>query len=457
MKKRNPIVVVLGHVDHGKTTLLDAIRKTNVASKEAGGITQSIGASVVGDITFIDTPGHAAFAKMRSRGGSVADIAILVVACDDGVKPQTKEALQIIKDAGIPFVVAATKIDIAGVNSEVVRGELEKEEVVFEGRGGNTPFVALSAKTGEGVSHLLEVIGLLSEVNEIKGDTDSSLDAYVIESGMEQMGPTGAVVVKNGSIKTGETLFVEGTEVKVRAMFDDKKKVVKEVLPGFPAKIIGFTIVPPVGAKVSREKINVEAKLQEKIPYEAKKVKEDEIAVVIKAGSAGSLEAVLSSIPPKVVVVDAGVGDVAGSDILLARGVGARVLAFESKIPPGVAKLAEAEKVKCERFEIIYELIQKLEEILKSGKVEIVGKAVISASFPFDNKKIAGSKVTEGKISKGDKLTLLRSEKEVGRAKAVSLKKQKQDVAQVGQGEEFGVLTDPQLDFQIGDVLVSSR
>jgi translation initiation factor IF-2 len=457
MNKRNPIVVVLGHVDHGKTSLLDAIRKTNVVSKEAGGITQSIGASVVGGITFIDTPGHAAFSKMRSRGGRVADIAILVVACDDGVAPQTKEAIQIIKDANIPYVVAATKVDIVGVNPEIAKGELEKEEVLFEGRGGNTPFVKVSAKTGEGLAHLLEIIALLSEVNEIKGDAASPLDAYVIESGKDKMGPAATVVVKNGSIKVGESLFIEGEEMKVRALFDDKGKGIKEVLPGLPAKIIGFSQVPPVGAKVSREMVEVVAQIKEPTPYEAKKVKADEIAIIVKAGSAGSLEAVLASLPPKVVLVDSGVGDVTGSDVLLARGVGAKVFAFESKISGDVAKLAEAEKVKCERFEIIYELIQKLEEILKGGIAEILGKALISTSFPFNNKKIAGCKVTEGKITKGDKLTLMRGDKEIGKVKAVSLKKQKSDVTQVGQGEEFGVLIEPQLDFQTGDVLVSSR
>jgi translation initiation factor IF-2 len=457
MNKRNPIVVVLGHVDHGKTTLLDAIRKTNVASREAGGITQSIGASVVGGITFIDTPGHAAFSKMRSRGGKVADIAILVVACDDGVAPQTKEAIQIIKETGIPYIVAATKIDVAGVNPEIVRGQLEKEEITFEGRGGNTPFIPLSAKTGAGIPQLLEVINLLSEVNEIKGDPLAPVDAYVIESGKEKMGPAATIVVKNGSIKVGETIFVEDIETKVRALFDDLGKGIKEVLPGLPAQIIGFSKVPPVGARVSKEKVAFEAKVEVKTPYERKKVKEDEIAIVVKAGSVGSLEAVIASLPPKVVVVDSGVGDVTGSDILLARGVGAKVFAFESKIPGDVAKLAEAEKVKCERFEIIYELIQKLEEILKGGKVEILGKATVSAIFPFNDKKIAGSKVTFGKMNKGDRILLMRAEKEIGKAKIISIKKQKLDVAQVGQSEEFGALIEPQLDFAVGDVLVSTR
>lgn len=458
MTKRNPVVVVLGHVDHGKTTLLDAIRKTSVASREAGGITQSIGASVVGDITFIDTPGHAAFSKMRGRGANVADIAILVVACDDGVAPQTKEALQIIKDSKIPFVVAATKSDISGVNPETVRGGLEKEEVLFEGRGGDIPFVAVSAKTGTGLDSLLEVIKLIADVNEISGDPNGELESFVIESGVEKMGPTGSIVVKNGKIKVGDELFVEEVKLKVRGIFNDRKESVKEVLPGFPAKIIGFTTPPPVGAKVSRElTVSGKTEIKSLLPYQAQKVNEGEIAVIIKAENVGSLEALIASLPKKAIVVNSAVGDVTGSDILLARSTGALVFAFECKLPNDIQKLAEVEGVKCKRFEIIYELIQEIELILKKGLVEITGKAQVLALFPYEKKVVAGSKVTFGKMSKGDRISLVRDEKEVGKAKIVSLRKQKSEVQGVIQGEEFGAITEPQLDFQVGDVLLSSR
>ncbi|KKS96160.1 MAG: Translation initiation factor IF-2 [Microgenomates group bacterium GW2011_GWC1_43_13] len=460
---RPPIVVVLGHVDHGKTSLLDAIRKTNVTAREAGGITQSIGASVIetkggGRITFIDTPGHAAFGKMRSRGAKVADFAVLVVAQDDGVQPQTREALAIIKAANLPFIVAGTKADIVGVNAEALKGQLEKEGVFFEGRGGQVPFISVSAKTNIGLTEVVEMLVLMSEVAELKSDPAGGLEAVVIESGKDKMGPVATVVVRNGTIKVGETIFAEENECKVRALFDDKGKSIKQVLPGEPAKVFGFTGTPPVGTSVAREaKEAVIEPPKPKGAFDLRRLKDDEIPLILKASNAGSLEAIVASLPQKVVVVDSGVGDVTSSDIINAKTGDAYIFVFESKISNDVLKLAEAEKVKVERFEIIYELLQRLEEILRSGRVEVIGRAQVLASFPFNNKKVAGCKVLDGRISKGDSLVLTRDAKEIGKGKAVSIKKQKLEVASVGQSEEFGVITEPQLDFAIGDVIVSVR
>ncbi len=461
MNTRSPIVVVLGHVDHGKTTLLDAIRKTSVASREAGGITQAIGASVIEtkdghNITFIDTPGHAAFSKMRGRGAKVADIAILVVAQDDGVQPQTKEALQIIRDAKIPFIVAGTKSDVAGVNAEALKGQLEKEQVLFEGRGGDTPFVSVSAKTDTGIKDLIDTISVLSEVSELKSDPEGILEAVVIESGKEQMGTFASVVIRNGSIKVGETIYTEEALAKVRALFNDKGISVKEILPGEPAKIIGFSEVPQVGASVTREaKEEVRETPKPKNLFDLRRLKDDEIPVIIKASNAGALEAILAALPPQIIAVDSGVGEITTSDVLNAKTGNAYIFSFESKIPSEVVKLAEAEKIKVAKFDIIYELLQAIDEILKGGKVQVLGKAEILASFPFNDKKVAGSRVTEGRISKGDILILMRGEKELGRTKATSIKKQKAEVAGVGPAEEFGVIMSPQLDFDKGDVLVS--
>jgi translation initiation factor IF-2 len=460
---RPPIVVVLGHVDHGKTSLLDAIRKTNVTAGEAGGITQSIGASVVevkggGRITFIDTPGHAAFGKMRSRGAKVADIAILVVAQDDGVQPQTKEALEIIKAANLPFLVAGTKADIAGVNAEVLKGQLEKEGVFFEGRGGQVPFISVSSKTGLGINDLMEMLVLMSEVAELKNDPDGPLEAVVIESGKDKMGPVATVVVRSGSLKVGQTIFAEENECKVRALFDDKGKVVREVLPGEPAKVFGFTDVPSVGALVIGEsRLAVKETPKAKGIFDLRRLKNDEIPLILKASNAGSLEAIIASLPQKIVVVDSGVGDVNSSDVINAKTGNAYIFAFESKISNDIARLAEEEGIRVERFEIIYELLQKLEEILKKGRTEIVGRTQVLAIFPFNDKKVAGCKVLEGRISKGDNLLLTRADKEIGNGKAISLKKQKLEVTSVGQSEEFGVITEPQLDFAVGDVLLSVR
>ena len=461
MQIRPPIVTVLGHVDHGKTSLLDRIRTTNVAGKEAGGITQGIGASVVvtkegKKITFIDTPGHAAFSKMRSRGALTCDIAILVVDASDGVKPQTLEALQLIKEAGMPFIVAITKIDLPAADVEIVLGQLEKQGILFEGRGGNTPYHGISAKTGKGIAELLEMITLVSEVSEIKGDIKSPLMAVVIETSKEKGGLTVSLVVRDGILKVGDILYAEKTECKVRGLFDYQGKGVKEILPGEPGQILGFSVLPDVGSIISTDKSLIKENVKVTTRKDQfKKIQEDELPVILKAKSIGALEALESSLPPKVVVVNSSVGDVLESDILMAKSTGARVFAFESGIPNSVLKLAEAEKVKTYKFKIIYELIDKLQEILAGGKEEILGKAEVIAEFPFNNKRVAGCKVTNGKIVKAANLYLERGGKEVGRIKVLSLKKAKQEVVEVKPGEEFGILFEPQFDFAIGDVVVS--
>ena len=455
---RPPIVVVLGHVDHGKTTLLDAVRKSNVASREAGGITQKIGASQVTTkdgkkITFIDTPGHAAFTKMRSRGAKVADIAVLVVASEEGVKPQTKEALQIIRDAGIPFIVAATKIDLASADPDVVKGQLEKEGVTFEGRGGDVPFVALSAKTGKGVDELLETLSLVSEVHGLKGDAQGELEAVVLETFKDKSGLLVSVVVRNGTLKAGDSISADGVFTKIRGLFSEKGSI-KEVYPADAVQILGFETPPPVGAKITSSQSNT---LSEDVRREEKpKPKKGQIPIIVKAQNQGALEAVLASVPSSFVIVSSGVGDVYESDVLLAKSSGApRIFCFESKASLQVVKLAEAEGVDIEFFKVIYELFGRLEELVKKGEVEILGKAEILAEFPFNSKRVAGSKVVSGQIQKSDKLLLMRGEKKLGEVKALSLKKQKQEISIVKAGEEFGILFEPQLDFSVGDVLIS--
>ncbi|MFZ5933112.1 MAG: translation initiation factor IF-2 [Patescibacteria group bacterium] len=457
---RPPIVTVLGHVDHGKTTLLDAIRKTAVAPREAGGITQSIGASVVATkdekkITFIDTPGHAAFSNMRSQGANVADVAILVVDASDGVKPQTQEALQLIKEAKIPFIVTITKIDLPSADIEGVKGQLAKQGILFEGRGGDTPVVPVSAKLGKGIEELLDTISLVSEVHGVKGDPQGRLEAVVIESSKDKRGAFANVVVRDGTLRAKELIQIEGKEVKVRALFNHQGESVKEVFPGEPAQVIGFEDIPPVGARIRKEGELGVSRLPLKKEKKLGKLKEGQIAIVLKARSVGSLEAVLRSLSHDIVVIDSGVGDVSESDVLNAKAANAWIFAFESKIPTAVVKLAETEDVHLERFEVIYELLDRLDELLKKGQTEILGRAEIVASFPYDEKRIAGCKVIAGKITKTDNLVIMRGEKELGRLKAISLKKQKNEIIEAKAGEEFGILFEPQLDFQIGDVLVS--
>lgn len=457
MQTRPPVVAVLGHVDHGKTTLLDAVRKTNVASREAGGITQSIGASCVTtkegkQITFIDTPGHAAFSQMRSRGAKVADIAVLVVSADAGVKPQTKESLEAIHQANLPFVVAVTKTDLPSADIKGVLGQLEKEGVKFEGKGGNTPQVSVSAKRDEGITNLLEVISLLAEVSGIKGLPTGPLEAVVIETTKDSRGLLVSVVVKEGKLGVSQTVYVKDIECKIKALFNYQGKSVKEVLPGEPAQILGFSRLPAVGETISAQK----GERQPELPRAKRaKAKKGDLILSLKARTKGALEAIIGSLPPEVVITETGVGDVSQSDVLMAKASNARIFAFESKLSPSVAKLADAESVKIEKFAIIYELLDRVKEILSQGEVEILGKAEIIATFPFNEKKIAGCRLVQGKIGKTDKLALRRADKELGKIKIISMKKQKTEINQASAGEEIGVLFEPQLDFQVGDVLVS--
>lgn len=456
---RPPIVVVLGHVDHGKTTLLDAIRKTNVAAREAGGITQKIGASTVitkedRKITFIDTPGHAAFSAMRSRGAKVADIAILVVSVDDGVQPQTREALRYIKEADIPFIVAITKVDNATPQTQVVLGQLEKEGVALEKRGGDTPWLEVSAKMNKGIAELLELISLLTDVNGLKGDPTGVLEAVVIETSKEKGGSFISVVVRNGTLHVGDTVYSSGNTTKVRGLIGEAGSL-KEVHPGEPVQILGFETPPAMGDMISSEKSGVFEENKGVRATRSIKVGKDEIGVIIKASNAGALEAVLSNLPEKVVVVESSVGDIFESDVLLAKSNNASIFAFESKIATHIRKLAEAEGVKIFSYKVIYELFDELKDILKKGQVDVLGKAEVIASFPFNNKQIAGCKVVQGRIVKTDILKLVRKDRELGRIRALSLKKQKQEVNEVRQGEEFGMLFNPQLDFTMGDVILA--
>lgn len=459
---RPPIVTLLGHVDHGKTTLLDAIRETRIASKEAGGITQSIGASVIRthedkEITFIDTPGHAAFEKMRSRGATVADIAILVVAADDGVKPQTKEAIEHIKKASIPYIVAFTKIDLDTADVEKAKRQLEAKEVLFEGRGGDTPSVEVSGTEKKGIKDLLETISLVWEVNEVGAKPQASLEAVVIETGKDKAGPTVSVVVRKGTLKTKDELSSAGREARVKGLFDDKGKGVKEVGPGYPALILGFKDIPPVGSLAGYKGEEKEKAVKEGDKRERREIKEGELPVVVKAKNQGSLEAVISNLPKGAVVVDSGVGDVTKNDIFMAKSSekGAMIFVFEADIPSNMQKLAEVEGIDIERFDIIYKLLERMEEVIKEGKEKIKGIAQILKTFPYDKKQVAGCRIKRGEIEKGDKLVLMSKGDEVGRVTVISIRKQKDEVQKVKDGEECGILFKPQLDFSKGDMLVS--
>lgn len=457
--KRSPIVAVLGHVDHGKTTLLDKIRDTRVQIKEVGGITQSIGASVIShagkNITFIDTPGHAAFSAMRSHGANACDIAVLVVAADDGVKPQTKEAIKLVKEAKVPLIIAFTKTDLPTASVEQAISQLEDEGILFEGRGGDVPQIAISAKTGQGIPELLELITLISEVHGLEGSAIDELSGVVIETSKSKAGTTVSAVIKKGKIKVSDVVYVGNLEVKVRGLFDSLGKSVKEAIAGEPVMILGFDKMPKVGELIRSKKIVTDEKVDSK--KENRQEVEGNINIIIKASSSGSLEAIIKNLPEKITVLDSGIGDVNESDVLLAKSVKAGIFAFEVKVPNSVSKLAEMEGVIIEAFDIIYKLFEKLEEIIEKGIVKILGSAEIVATFPFNNKKVAGAKVIDGIINVNGKVSLMRGSEKLGVVRVISIRKQKSEVTSVRQGEECGIIFVPQLDFAIGDMLVSEQ
>jgi translation initiation factor IF-2 len=462
-QSRQPIVTILGHVDHGKTTLLDTIRDTHIADREAGGITQSIGASQIttpeGNITFIDTPGHAAFSTMRERGAKVADIAILVVAADDGPMPQTKEALEYIRTSETPYIIAFTKMDLASANLDSAMGKMEQLGVAFEGRGGDVPFVKVSAKDKQGLPELLEMIQLVSQVQEISADADAHVEAVVIETNKDQRGSVVSAVVRNGTLKVGNEVMAGGQIAKVRGLFNEKNKPVKEALPGDPVVMLGFTTMPEVGETIIAKEVGelaghtVTLKQGEDVPD----VEEGQLPVILKAQSAGSLEALVASMPSDVIVMRSDVGDFTESDVFFAKTSGSAIIGFESKIPSQVQKLAETDGIEMHTFKIIYELIQYLEQEVEKRKTKILGLADILDSFPFNKVRIACCKVRQGSIKVKDKPVILRNREELGQVTVISIRKQKSEVPEVKEGEECGILFKPQLDFQAGDMIVSLR
>lgn len=479
-QSRPPIVTILGHVDHGKTTLLDFIRKAAVAQKEHGGITQAIGAYQVTYegklITFIDTPGHAAFEKMRSRGAQVADIAVLVVAIDDGIMPQTVEAIKHIKKAGVAMVVAVNKIDIPGINKiaqmEKLKKQLSDHEVLVEEYGGDVPIVQLSAKTGEGVDKLLEIIQLVSDVNEFKGDPSLPAQGVVIESNIDKFkGPIATVIIRNGTLKKSQLIKIAGAASKIRSLVDFTGKQIDEAPPSTPVELLGLEIVPPVGGILGDESLAAVSR-EDQIQSLLQKMKDQDKAVlnvVVKADKQGSLEAIEGALDAfndereVVKVIDKATGDISDKDIKLAASTGAIVIGFGVKVGSTATKIAENEGVLVRTYNIIYELIEELEDVvegmLKVGALEeIFGTAQIVAEFPFGKtEKIAGCKVLDGTITKGPKVKVIRGEQIIGDGKIKSLKKVKNEVNRVEKGDECGIMFDSPIDFLPGDLIQSFR
>lgn len=458
---RPPVVAVLGHVDHGKTTLLDVIRQTQLAAKETGLITQKIGAYQVEieagkekkEITFIDTPGHEIFAKMRQRGAQITDLAILVVAADDGVMPQTKESIKYLRETNTPFLVAMNKIDLPTASPEKVKKQLAAEGVMVEELGGKIVCLPISAKTGQGIKELLEMILLLAEMEDLTADSNGQLKLAVVESRLDpRKGPVATVIVQNGTLRQGDIIELGNVKSKVRAMINENGQRLLEAPPSTPVEILGFESLPMVG-EATPERIQI----VQTTPETKEKLK-----LILKTDTAGSLEAILGALPAPIEIISCGVGEITESEILLAKTGDAIVLGFNLKLSSSVKKLAETEGVILETYSLIYELLTKLKEtVLAQGTLEteeeILGRAKIIAQFSFDKEKVAGCKVIEGRICRDDRVKLRREKEEIGRAKIKSLRHLKEDIPKAEVGVECGVLLTPALDFQAGDVLLSYK
>jgi len=472
---RPPIVTVLGHVDHGKTTLLDTIRKTNIAGREHGGITQQIGAYQIetpkGRITFIDTPGHEAFAKMRQRGAKVADIAVLVVAGNDGVMPQTIESINLIQKAKIPSIVAINKIDLPDINLDKIKKQLTKQDLILEEYGGEIPVIPISAKTGQGVDKLLDMILLLTELNQIKDDT-GRFKAVVIESTLSKnKGAVATIIVRSGKLSLGEEVICEDQEFKIRAFTDWHGQNRESVTASDPAETLGWHKVPVVGSVLYKKKELELLPSQNQgiqpvvksnittITESPQELAQDRIKLIIKSDNSGSLEAILGSLPQNVLVVSTGVGQINESDILLAKTAKAIVLGFNLKIADSVTKLAQSEKVILKTYNIIYELIEEIDDVvtaaLSGNLVEILGEAKIIAAFSVKDQHVAGVKVTSGRIARGDKVKIVRIDEEIGRSRIKSLRHGKEDITKAEQGVEAGVVLADNLAFLTGDSIIS--
>lgn len=490
---RSPIVAVLGHVDHGKTSLLDAVRETNVVGGESGGITQHIGAYQVEKndrkITFLDTPGHAAFEKMRRQGAEVTDIALILVAADDGVKPQTVEAVNHAKKAGTPMIVVITKIDKPEADINRVKQQVAELGLNPEEWGGDIPVVEVSAKTKEGIDDLLDLILVMSDVTEFKADPDMPASGVVIESHMDHgKGPVATILVKNGTLRVGDSVAVGETYGKIRGMEDHRKKRLKEVLPGAPARISGLKNVPKVSdvlqvfndekeAKAEIESIKRTRKISslsnvkkiglDELSQSMRDSKKKELSVVLKADVRGSLDAIrealkkISNAEVGVKVVSAKVGNITENDIQMAKSADNIIIGFNVAVSANINLLAKKEKVKIYNYKVIYELLDDVKNLLSDllppeTKEITLGKLKVLAIFK--SKKgmmVIGGEVKEGKIEKDTEIRVIRSKEEIGRASITLVKREKDEVREVQVGSQCGVSLDKELPIEEGDIVES--
>jgi len=487
LKSRPPVITIMGHVDHGKTRLLDAIRQTNVMDTEAGGITQHIGAYQVEvkghKITFLDTPGHEAFTAMRARGARVTDITILVVAADDGVKPQTLEAIDHAKAAGVPIVVAINKIDKPNANPDVVKQQLADAGLVIEEWGGDVICILTSAKAKKGINDLLENLLLVAEMENLMADPSQPAKGVVIEAEMDKTkGALATVLIHDGTLKPGDSVVVGTTWGRVKAMFNDAGKQVRKAKPSTPIVILGLHDVPQVGdtltavsgerqARELAEKRKQEAEAAPKAvsltnifdQISAGRVKE--LNIIVKADVQGSIEPIkdslhrLSTDEVQVNLVHTGNGNVTESDVMLAIASEGLIIAFNTGVETGATRLAETESIDIRNYTVIYELLGDVEKALKGmlepEYVEVIdGRAEVRALFPSSKKRsVAGIYITEGKANRNASVRVLRNNKVLAESVVDNLKRFKNDVKEVATGYECGIIVKGFNNFQVGDIL----
>ncbi|MFQ9673433.1 MAG: translation initiation factor IF-2, partial [Clostridium paraputrificum] len=486
---------VMGHVDHGKTSLLDAIRKTRVTKTEAGGITQHIGAYTVTlngeEITFLDTPGHEAFTAMRARGAQVTDIVILVVAADDGIMPQTKEAINHCKAAEVPMIVAINKIDRPGANIDRVKQELTEFGLVAEDWGGDTICVPVSAKEGQNIDQLLEMIILTAEMQELKANPDRKAKGTVVEAKLDKgRGPVASLLVQSGTLSVGDSILVGSTYGRIRAMFDDQGKKIKSAGPSIPVEILGLSEVPAAGDrfiqvkdektartmaearkdKLKNETLNASHRVSlEDLYSQIKEGTVKELAIIVKADVQGSVEAIrqslekLSTDDVKVRVIHGAVGAITETDITLATASNAIVIGFNVRPDSNAIAASEREKVDVKTYRIIYDAIEDVKSAMvgmlePEYKEVVLGKAEVRETYKISNVgTIAGCYVLDGKILRNSDIRVIRDGIVIFESSLASLKRFKDDVKEVATGYECGLSVEKFNDIKEGDIIESFK
>lgn len=485
---KSPVVTVMGHVDHGKTLLLDAIRDTDVVASEKGGITQHIGAYKIktkgGEITFIDTPGHEAFTAMRARGAKATDIVILVIAASEGVMPQTVEAINHAKSAGVPIIVAINKIDLPEANPDKVKKQLMEHGLLDEKLGGTTLFCEVSAKKKKGLKELLTTILLEAEMLELRCNPKKPACGVVIEAKIDKgRGPVATILIQDGTLRIKDTFVTDSNIARVRAMFDDTGESIKEAGPSTPVEVLGFSFLAQAGDtfKVISEKeakeIEKESKEQASKEFiapkltletlfariEKKEIKE--LPLIIKTDVTGTKEAICESLEKlsfsdkaKLVIIHSGAGNILESDIMLAKSAGGMIIGFNQKPEARIKILAEKEAVKIYTYDVIYKLIEDIEKSVlgllpPEYRERVIGQAIVKQVFKIKKDFIAGCFIEGGKAQRGAKVRVMRANKVIGEGNISSLKRFKEDVSEVKTGLECGISLDGINDIKEADVI----